>query len=197
MSSTAQVPSPSRSKTSQKNEGNTVNVLTIVDTEAIKAVYPRNPNASKDNPTGLNHHEGITMLCPASNYVGNINQDPANLEFKANVGDWISFRATTLSKNADDAVILYDVESYNGKNVFNGFNATKETRTGAVVPDTTQQDGLPPKQQSVTFYSYDSKISNSGTETLKITFALYVLDEDEENQVIYDYFWWDPEIDVK
>lgn len=199
MSSTAQAPSHSHAKVRklEKSEANIVNIMTIVDADAITAVYPKNPNPSKDNPTGLNHHEGITMLCDIQNYVGNINNDPANLEFKANVGDWVSFHAMTVSGNSQDAVILYDVSSLNGVNVFNVFHATMETRTGAVLPNPATQDGLPPLVQPVTFYSYDSKVSNSGKETLKMKIALYTLDDTGENQVLYDYFWWDPEIDVQ
>ncbi len=198
MSSTAQAPShPKQRKLEKASASTIVNVMVIVDSDAITAVYPKNPNASKDNPTGLNHHEGITMLCNIENYVGNINNDPANLEFKANVGDWVSFHAMTVSGNSESAVILYDVSSLNGVNVFNAFHATMETRTGAVLPNPGSQDGLPPTVQPVTFFSYDSKVANQGKEQLKMKIALYTLDDTGENQVLYDYFWWDPQIDVQ
>lgn len=197
MSSTLQAPSHPKQRKLEKSAATIVNVMVIVDSDAITAVYPKNPDARKDNPTGLNHHEGITMLCNIENYVGNINNDPANLEFKANVGDWVSFHAMTVSGNSESAVILYDVSSINGVNVFNAFHATMETRTGAVLPNPKNQDGLPPLVQPVTFFSYDSKVANQGTEQLSMKIALYTLDDTGENQVLYDYFWWDPQIDVK
>jgi len=196
MSSTLQAPSPKQRRL-DKSSSTVVNIMVVVDSDAITSVYPKNPNARKDNPTGLNHHEGITMLCNLENYVGNINNDPANLEFKANVGDWVSFHAKTVSGNSESAVILYDVSSLNGVNVFNVFHATMVTRTGAVLPNPASQDGLPPLVQPVTFFSYDSKVAKQGKEQLGLKFALYTLDNTGENQVLYDYFWFDPQIDVQ
>jgi hypothetical protein len=199
MSNTAQAPGQAKSKTSQQSTATTVNVMTIVDTDAITAVYPKNPKANKDTPTGLNHHEGIIMTCPIENFVGHINNDPANLEFSANVGDWIAFRAITVSANSEDAVILYYVASLDSTNVFNpkSFGPEKETRSGAVVPDTSTDDGLPALQETETFYSYNAMVGNKGQEKLGIRFALYQLDEHREKQELYDYFWFDPQIDVK
>ncbi len=193
MSNTAQA--PSRATGSQKSVFNTVNVITIVDTDAIKNAYPR--NAGPGAAQGLNHHEGITMLCAAKNFQGDIGNDPANLKFSANVGDFISFWATTISDDADDSVIIYDISSTSQTNVFNNFQANEETRSGAVIPDTSKQNGLPALQVSRSFYSYDSKVKNSGTEAFVVSFALYELDEARENQTLYGCFFWDPTIVVQ
>lgn len=193
MSNTAQA--PSRATGSQKSVFNTVNVITIVDTDIIKSTY--GPNAGPGAAQGLNHHEGITMLCAAKNFKGDINNDPANLEFSANVGDFVSFWATTVSNDADDAVIIYDISSTSQVNVFNTFQSNVETRSGAAIPDTSKQNGLPALQINRSFYSFDSKIKNSGTEAFVVSFAIYELDAAREKQTLYGCYYWDPTIIVQ
>ncbi len=193
MSNTAQA--PSRSKT-QKSVATTVNVMAIIDTDYIR--QSQGPNTSKDNPVGIGH-KGISLICPVADFVTYPNNDIANLTFKANVGDTVSFHAVSVSDNSEDAIIIYGVvpANNNNVNVFNIFQAEEETRTGAAIPDVSQQDGLPALHESVDFYSYDAKVKNKGSEFFKIYFALYKLDDARENQEIYGYFSWDPTIEVQ
>jgi hypothetical protein len=198
MSNTTQAPSRSQAAnaTQRSSAATIINVMTMVDTDLIKQTY--GPNNSKDNPQGLNHHEGITMACPASNYVGEVDNDPANIIFKANVEDTVCFNAYSLSGNCEDAVIFYDIEHTDDTvNVFNPFSAKKITRTGAAVPDTNQRDGLPAMNVTRDFYTFESVVANKGVEGLKIRFAIYELDDTRENQVLYGYYWWDPTIEVQ
>ena len=114
------------------------------------------------------------------------------------MGDTVSFHAVTVSDNSEDAVIIYNlVSASNNVNVFNIFHAEEETRTGAAIPDVSQQTGLPALHESVNFYSFDAKVKNKGSEFFKIYFALYKLDDTRENQEIYGYFCWDPTIEVQ
>lgn len=191
MSNTAQAPSRSKS---QKSVATTVNVMAIIDTEYIRQSQPR--NTSKDNPVGIGH-KGISLICPVADFVTYPNNDIANLTFKANVGDTVSFHGISVSDNSEDAVIIYGVVSADNVNVFNIFHAEEETRTGAAIPDVTQQNGLPALNESVNFYSYDAKVKNKGSEFFKINFALYTLDDAREKQEIYGYFCWDPTIEVQ
>lgn len=195
MSNTAQAPIHSSKKTSQKSSATTVNVMTVIDTDYIKDNY--GPNTSKDAPTGIKH-VSQKMSCSYKNLID--NSDPGSIVFSANVGDTVSFWATTLSNNSDDAVLLYDVQLSGGKNVFNPtFEINEEIISGAVIPDinSSTHDGQPAIPQQLNFYSYDAKVKNQGTEDFQIYFALYTLDEIRENQTLYGYFVWDPRIEVK
>ncbi|WPV66139.1 AidA/PixA family protein [Chitinophaga sp. LS1] len=195
MSNTAQA--PIRSRTTQRSVANTVNLIMVVDTDVIKATYGR--NAGQNEARGLDHHEGINLICPKANYKGQANgqNDPANIIFSANVQDYVAFWATTISNNSDDAVIIYNISPNSGNpNVFNPFRSDEEVRSGAVVP--SQPDALPGTQTSVTFYSFESKVKTKGTEAFTIYFALYEVDPaNPENQILYGCYYWDPTIQVQ
>ncbi|MCF6407929.1 inclusion body family protein [Chitinophaga filiformis] len=198
MSNSSQAPSQVKAKPSPKIAATTVNIMTVIDTDYIKATYGPNQR-TKDNPQGLNKHEGITMICPHANYDGIINNDSAQIVFKANVGDTVSFWGLSLSGNSEDAVIIYNIYPVgsNPTNVFNHFHQDRESRTGAAIPDENSQDGIPALHVSKDFYTFDSKVANKGTESMGISFALYTLDDTRENQVFYGFYWWDPTIEVK
>lgn len=195
MSNTAQA--PSHSKTSRKSVANTVNLIMVVDTDIIKQTYGR--NSGQDSACGLNHHEGINLICPKANYVGQAGaaNDPANIIFSANLQDYVSFWSTTISNNSDDAVIMYNVLPNSGNpNVFNPFQSNGETMSGAAVP--SQPTPLPATPASQTFYSFEAKIRNKGTEAFNIYFAIYEVDpSNPENQILYGCYYWDPTIQVK
>lgn len=195
MSNTAQA--PSHSKTSQKSVANTVNLIMVVDTDVIKQTYGR--NSGQNNACGLNHHEGINLICPKANYVGQAGgaSDPANIIFSANLQDYVSFWATTVSNNSDDAVIMYNLLPNSGNpNLFNSFQSNQETMSGAAVP--SQPNSLPATPTSQTFYSFESKVKSKGTEAFSIYFAIYEIDPNNpENQILYGCYYWDPSIQVK
>lgn len=195
MSSTAQA--PVRSRKTQRSVANTVNLIMIVDTDVIKTTY--GPNKGQSAAQGLNHHEGIHLICPKANYVGEANgaSDPANIIFSANVQDYVAFWGTTISNNSDDAVIVYDVSpNSNNPNVFNDFHSDQETLTSAIVP--SQPNAMPGQPATVSFYSFESKVKAKGTEAFTISFALYQIDpSDPEKQILYGCYYWDPTIEVK
>ncbi|RFM30937.1 AidA/PixA family protein [Chitinophaga silvisoli] len=195
MSNTAQA--PIRSRTTRRSVANTVNLIMVVDTDVIKSTY--GPNSGLNDARGLDHHEGINLLCPKANYKGQANgqNDPANIIFSANVQDYVAFWGTTISNNSDDAVIIYDISPNSGNpNVFNPFRSDEETLSGAIVP--SQPNPVPGTNTSVSFYSFESKVKNKGTEAFTISFALYEVDPNNpENQVLYGCYFWDPTIEVK
>ncbi|RBL92434.1 inclusion body family protein [Chitinophaga flava] len=190
MSNTAQAPNHSRA--TQRSVGNNISVLTIVDVEQIKSLNP-NPSQDPKKPQPIHYNQGITMRCPYDHYMG--ESGPGNITFKANLHDSVSFRATTISGNSENAVIVYQIQPNGSINVFNQFTSNSITMTGAVVP--SLPNAVPAAAVAQTFYSYDSKIKNKGTESFTIYLALYELDEIGENQVLYGYFYWDPTIEVQ
>jgi hypothetical protein len=171
----------------------TVNVLIVIDTEYIKRNYP---NGSKDpnNPTGIDHNSQF-MICtdPRGPVQG---QGTADLSFPANVGDFVSFRGTSIYQNSDDAVIVYGIKYWKGDQVFNTFVTNMVTLTGAAQPDPNQLNGLPALKVTQNFLSLDSKVARKGTENFYVYIALYTLDSSGENQNLFGYYYWDPQIIV-
>lgn len=169
-----------------------IDVLVVIDTEYIKNNYPKNsdPNQAK----GINHNSQYMICYSPRGIVG--GQGTADLSFKANVGDNVAFRATSIQQNSDDAVIIYGVKYWKGDKVFNTFTTNIITRNRAVQPDPDQLNGIPPLQVQQNFTSYDSKIARGGTENFYVYIALYTLAGDGQTQELYGYFYWDPQVVV-
>jgi nematocidal protein AidA len=170
-----------------------VNVLVVIDTDYVKAHYP--PNTNQSSPQGIDHNSQF-MICTGSR-TPPVGQGTADLQFSANVGDFVSFTGTSIYANSDDAVIVYGINYWQGDKVFNGFESDLTTRNGAVMPNpASQPTGLPANQQAITFASYDSRIAKGGLEYFYVYFALYSLDSSGEKQNLYGYFYWDPSVKV-
>lgn len=172
-----------------------INVLVVIDTEYVKKINP-NPSKDPNHPTGINH-AGQFMLVTGSRGVIS-GQGSADLNFRANPGDEVSFTGVSIYDNSDDAVIVYGIQYWQRDHVFNQFVADLVTRKGAVMPnaDSPSGNGLPALQTKLNFSSYDSKVRNSGTEDFYVFFALYTLADDGETQNLFGYFYWDPTITV-
>lgn len=172
----------------------TINVLIVIDTDYVKAHYP-NGSKDKDHPTAIDHSSQF-MICADPRGVVS-GQGTFDLVFKANEGDIVSFRGTSIYQNSDDAVIVYGIRHWSGDQVFNTFVTNMVTLTGAVQPDRTQLDGLPANNVPQSFTSLDSKVGQAGTENFYVYFALYTLDATGENQNLFGYYYWDPQIQVQ
>lgn len=170
-----------------------INVLIVIDTEYVKKNYP-NPSQDPANPTGIDHNSQF-MLCTGSRGIIS-GQGTADLNFKANSGDFVSFYGQSIYGNADDAVIIYNIAYWQGDHVFNTFVVDSVNRSGAVMPSTQTSNGLPPATGSVNFISLDSRVARNGTENFYVQFGLYKLADDGENQVLFGYYYWDPTITV-
>ncbi|UIK01142.1 inclusion body family protein (plasmid) [Rhizobium leguminosarum] len=172
-----------------------VNILVVIDTEYVKAHYPPNSSiSSPDKPPGIDHNSQF-MICTGSR--GAVTgQGTADLSFKANVGDNVSFTGVSIYDNSDDAVIIYGIQYWNGDKVFNQFVPNVVTRKKAVFPNPETSNGLPPLQEQMTFATYDAKVARSGKENFYVYFALYKLSDDGQSQNLYGYYCWDPQIIV-
>jgi nematocidal protein AidA len=170
-----------------------VNILIVIDTDYI---LQHNSSLSQDpnNPTGIDHNSQY-MICTGARKI-NSGQGTADLNFSANVGDEVSFAATSIYDNSEDAVIVYGIKHWNGANVFNQFVPDLVTRNKAVMPDPNTQNGLPAIQTQLNFSSYDSKVKSSGTEGFYVYIAVYTLSDDGESQNLKGYCYWDPYITV-
>jgi len=175
-----------------------IDILTVIDTEYIKAKYGPNNN-SPSNPVPIDHNSQFLICTDTRGIIS--GQGTADLNFRANAGDLVSFRGTSIYQNSDDAVIVYGIVKNNNVpksvDVFNQFVTNIVERNGAVQPNPKQLNGLPAIQVKQSFLSYDSKVARSGMEAFLVNIALYTMDRTGQNQVLYGYYSWDPTITVQ
>ena len=165
----------------------------VVDTKYLKEQYP-NPSKDYHHPTGINHNSQF-MVVDNKHLVE--KQGTADLVFKANSGDLVSFTGTSIEANSSDAVIVYGIKYWQGDKVFNDFfYYNRKTLEKAVMPS-PNGNGLPPSQARISFMSLDSRVANSGTEHFYVYIAVYEQSQSNSEQILYGYFYWDPSITVK
>ncbi len=166
-----------------------VNVLIVIDTDSVKKAYP-SPSQSSSTPTGISH-SNAWMICHSPRGIVS-GQGTADLNFNAHVRDEVSFMATSIYGNSDDAVIVYDLKYWKGDRVFNQWRPDLFTLSGAVTPDPSTTNGLPAVSGSGNFSSLDTTIKKAGTEHFYVQFALYQLGDKGEKQKLFGYYYWDP-----
>jgi hypothetical protein len=191
--------SPGAQGTELKASAVIIDILTVIDTDRVIAYCEKNhitPSTKMDQPTGIDHSHEF-MICTGAREIVS-GQGTGDLHFRANPGDVIHFRGTSIYANSDDAVILYDIIKFKGDDVFypNKFNVTKVKRNGAVMPDPNTPNGVPPLHAAMSFNSYSATVSESGDEWFKVRFGLYRLDDKGQTQNLYGYFEWDPRLTV-
>ena len=169
-----------------------IDILVVIDTEYIKNNFAKNTDPT--NPQGMDHNSQYMVAYSPRGIVS--GQGTADLSFRANAGDNVSFRGTSIQQNSDDSVILYGIKYWEGDYVFNNFTTDIVTRNRAVQPDPTLPNGLPPVLTVQNFTSYDSKIARGGTENFYVYIAVYTLAEDGQTQELYGYYYWDPQVVV-
>lgn len=182
-----------KTRTTDATSARSMDVLIVIDTEYVKANYP-NPSQDPNNPTGIDHNSQY-MICTGTRGVLS-GQGSADLNFRANPGDFVSFYGTSVYANADDAVIVYNIKYWSGANVFNRFNVDLVQRANAVKPNVGTSNGLPAVTGPDDFISLDSRVSMRGVENFYVYFALYTLADDGETQQLFGYYYWDPTITV-
>jgi nematocidal protein AidA len=170
-----------------------MNVLVVIDTDYVKTNYP-NPSKDPNNPTGINHNSQFMIATGTRGVIS--GQGTADLNFRANPGDFVSFFGESVTANADDAVIVYNIKYWSGDKVFNTFVVDAVEREKAVFPNVSTSNGLPAIQGSASFISLDSRVARGGTENFYVQFGLYNLADDGETQVLFGYYFWDPTITV-
>ncbi|PAM94339.1 DNA-directed RNA polymerase subunit beta [Flavobacterium sp. IR1] len=169
-----------------------IDILVVIDTEYIKKNFPKNTDPTK--ALGINHSSQY-MICYSPRGIVS-GQGTADLSFKANVGDRVYFRATSIQQNSDDAVILYGIKYWAGAKVFNAFVTDITTRNRAVQPNPDQPNGIPPVLTQQNFTSYNASIARGGTENFYVYIAVYTLTADGQGQELYGYYYWDPQVVV-
>jgi hypothetical protein len=170
-----------------------INILAVIDTDAITAIYDSNKHDRKTpQKVDLDTEQ---LICSGSRGIVN-GQGTKDLSFKARHGDYISFRGISTTNNANDAIIIYNIQWVEGDTIFKPFTADMESISGAVEPNNNTPNGLPPVHEAMSFSSFDSRVRKHGTASLAIQFGLYQLDDNGEKQQLYGYFEWDTTITI-
>lgn len=169
-----------------------INILTTIDTDAVKKNYQSDPTGSPSSPTGIGHGYGYMV---ASGTTVNSGQGTGDLDFNALVGDVVRSFAVSGSDNFEDMVLLYGMPRFSGDEVLSGF-AYEEFTKSTVVAGTDPASPLPPSIVDEKFWFYQANVVTKGTEGFKMQFALYVRDPTNNQPVLYGYFQWDPTIRV-
>ncbi|WP_316636396.1 inclusion body family protein [uncultured Flavobacterium sp.] len=169
-----------------------IDILVVIDTEYIKKNFSKNSNPN--DPREINHNSQY-MICYSPRGIVS-GQGTADLSFRANAGDYVSFRGTSIQQNSDDSVILYGVRYWSGDRVF--YNCTTDivTRKRAVQPNPDKQDGIPPVLTVQNFTSCNSKMARGGTENFCVYIAVYTVTADGQGQELYGYYYWVPQVVV-
>jgi hypothetical protein len=172
-----------------------VNVLFVIDTNYIVDKYP-SPSKSPKKPTIVDHDGLYTIVASPQGVVD--GQGAAGLDFRAHAGGVASFTGTSISASSDAAVILYDIKLRKGEQALKPRGRLQKiTLHGAVMPDPTKPDGLPPARQSVSYTSYQVEIRQAGKASLSVYIAVYVLAGDGQTQELYGYFCWHSSVTVR
>ena len=162
-----------------------IDILIVIDTEYVKKNYPT-PSQDPLAPTGIDHNSQF-MIC--SDPRGGISgQGTADLNFRANPGDTVWFRGTSIYQNSDDAVIIYAITYWKQDHVFNQFTPVLVKRNRAIMPDVNTPNGLPAIQGPVSFTSLNTTVKQSGQEYFLVYFALYTLGTDGQSQNLFGYY---------
>ncbi|MDD3224119.1 MAG: inclusion body family protein [Clostridium sp.] len=177
-----------------KSSNEDINIMIVIDTDYVKQTYP-NPSQIMDNPTGIDHTSQF-MICTSPRGIIS-GQGTADLNFKANPGDHVSFRGTSIYGNSDDAIIVYGIKHWQGNKVFNNFTTDLVERNRVAMPNIDSDNGLPAITAVGDFISYDSQVRKSGQENFYVQFALYDLQEDGNTQKLVGFYYWDPGITVQ
>ncbi|HVI44241.1 MAG TPA: inclusion body family protein [Chitinophaga sp.] len=187
-----------------KNVNQVIDVLVLIDTDKLKEYYnsstpQKKPSQDPKSPTDIDHSFEF-MYCAGSRQPVQ-KQGTADLEFYAIPGDIVRFHGMSMYANSQDSVIVYDITPNSSARLFNHFDQIEVKIKGAAAPQIDDEGpgnyhGLPAQRVVGDFYAYSTTVKEGGDEAYKITFALYELDKNGENQLPFGYFRWDPTIHV-
>ncbi|WP_183274022.1 inclusion body family protein [Burkholderia pseudomallei] len=177
----------------EKGSSIDISILIAINTEAIlNRSYP--VSKEKTRPTMIDHdHQFMICYDPRGKVTG---QGSGDLVIPARRMDQVSFYATSLHNDSDNAVILYNLVHQSGDHVLDLKNLSSRTfqRKRAAEPNPDSSDGLPAVHVPRDFHLIDTRVTGSGKEDYLVYFALYTLDDDGETQSLRGYYGWDPTI---
>ncbi|MFJ3006194.1 inclusion body family protein [Pseudomonas fluorescens] len=159
-------------------------ILVSIDTETILKKYP---NISKDpkNPTLIDWHH-VYMVTNQDNVVS--GQAGGELDLKAQVGDLIRWRETSLSQSFEQAVIFYKFIGNAGADLISPPSPRKATACVAVP---NRENPSVPSCQKVDNHYWSSETLDCGRVTYHFHFLIV-----DRNCKIIGCCSWDPFISI-
>lgn len=159
-------------------------VLVAIDTATVLQNY-RNPSMNPDAPTQIDTRY-VYMITNQDNALA--GQAGGELNLKAQVGDLIRWRETSLSLGFETAAIFYKFIG----NVGNDLISTPTPRTAeASLPYPNQSKPSVPVCQKISNYFWSSETLKAGSVTYHFNFM--VVDRSCKAQ---GFFSWDPYITI-
>jgi nematocidal protein AidA len=169
-----------------------IDIEIVVDTVTLLKNYP-NPSKNSAAPTGIGHQYGY-MVAPSASVVS--GQATGDLTIKAEIGDVIRWRMLSLTGEADQAAVIYNIARFSGTQVTSSVQALL---AHPLVPEPILVDSKntnPPTYNAVKQDDYylSATVTDSGTENYNVQF--YVTERSGQSLNLLGYFVWDPTIQV-
>lgn len=159
-------------------------VLVAFDTETILQKYP-NPSKNPNAPTLIDFHH-VYMITNQDNVIN--GQAGGELDLKAQVGDLIRWRETSLSLGFEKSVIFYKFIGNVGNELISTPTPRKAEASFAQ-PNTTNPSV--PTCQKIANYYWSSETLSTGRVTYHFNFMVV-----DRNCNAMGYFSWDPFITI-
>lgn len=171
-----------------------IDIEIVVDTATLLKAYP-NASMDSNHPTGIGHNYGY-MVAPSASVLS--GQATGDLAIRAAVGDVIRWRMLSLTGDADDSAVVYNIQPFGGSAQVTG--SIQALLAHPTVPQPVLVDGKnknPPQYNKVKQDDYylTATVVSSGTENYNVQFYV-VHRDDSDNLVLKGYFVWDPRIEV-
>ncbi|WP_347900701.1 AidA/PixA family protein [Pseudomonas purpurea] len=162
-------------------------VLIAIDTDTILRHFNHDISQDHNYPTRIAPRFAEDVIHMVSNSKDTSNQGSANITSTLELGDVIRWRATTLSKDFENSVILY-----NYSQLYSDGGEISPVRIisiqGAPMPVINKQSPwATPIKQEVNTYLWAATAENRGHITYTWSFMIV----DKHNQVV-GYCSWDP-----
>jgi hypothetical protein len=159
-------------------------VLVSFDTTEILRLC-KNPSKDPNRPTQISPNQ-VFMITTQNNVIS--GQAGGELDLKAQVGDLIRWRETTLSLGFENSAIFYQFVATGGNDLI----STPTPREAEVtVPVPNPKDPVHPKNQHISNYFWSSETLKTGRVVYHFNFMIC-----DRNGAVAGYFWWDPFITI-
>jgi len=160
----------------------TVDVLVAVDAATMVASYPPGTPTA---PTSIDKPLLFMIVRQANAVFGNAGKE---LKMTVAVGDTIRWRATSLSMNANEDVLLYKFFALRGETLLSPPQPLLATVS---TPLPNPVDPLHPGSQSVKSYFWNTTVLQAGS----VTYAFHLAVSDRHGAML-GYYYWDPFITI-
>lgn len=159
------------------------NIQIIINTDKIKREYSNEGSKDPANPTEIGHQYQYMV---SSNLAGSTGSGTTDLIVNAPLNDFVRLYAISEYANSENAVIIYNIQSTGGANVFNNFRSGLFNMPGI---QASRENPLPIQHVNEMIHWYNqADIIGSGAGNYNISFALYALNWRPASMNLIGYF---------